>query len=74
MFLCPLPIPLANTQTSKSSPSAICHTPISQPNLYTFFFTKIKVYVNFFHSITWKWPEIEILSNDGLRSELNIFK
>lgn len=67
MFLCPLQTLLANMQTSKSSPLAICHTPISQPNIYTFFVTEMKVSVNFFHGITWKWPEIEILSNDGLR-------
>lgn len=74
MFLCPLQILLANIQTSKSSPLAICHIPISQPNIYTFFVTKMKVSVKFFHGSTWKQPEIEILSNDGLGSELNILK
>jgi len=74
MLLCPLQILLANIQTSKSSPLAICHIPSSQPNVYTFFVNKMKVSVKFFHGITWKQPGIEILSNDGLRSELSIFE
>lgn len=67
MFLCPLQILLANIQTSKSSLLAICHIPVSQPNIYTFFATKMKISVKFFHGITWRWLEIEILSNDDLR-------
>lgn len=63
MFLCPL---LANAQPSKSSPLAICHTPTSQPNIYTFFGTKMKVSGKKLHGITWKWPESEILGNDGV--------
>lgn len=58
MFLCPL---LADAQPSKSSPLAICHTPPSQPNIYTFSVTKINVSGKELPGITWKWSGIEIL-------------